>query len=101
VNKLRLLKKLNDEGFFDCLTGDELHVFLIMIAGSRENGEGEIFPSRIRRVFGRGFSPDRLREICATLEAKGLVAITSFHPGHGSNLNHISVGYRILYTNIN
>ncbi|HEY3309216.1 MAG TPA: hypothetical protein VGJ93_12240 [Desulfuromonadaceae bacterium] len=94
MNKLRLLKKLNDEGLFECLTGEELHAFLIMIAWSRENGEGKILPGQIGRAFGRDFSPERFKGICAKLEEKHLVVITTSQPRHGTGLG---VTYRILF----
>lgn len=100
MNKLRLLKKLNDEGLFECLSSEELRIFLIMIAGSRENGEGEILPGQISWVFGKDFSSERLKEICAKLEEKRLILITTSHPGRGAGLKSPGVIYRILFTNI-
>lgn len=100
MNKLRLLKKLNDEGLLECLTGEELRIFLIMIAGSRENGEGQILPGQISWAFSKEFSSERIMEICAELEEKRLVVITTSHLGHGTSLNNLNVTYRILFTNI-
>ena len=100
MNKLRLLKKLNNEGLLECLTGEELRIFLIMIAGSRENGEGEILPGQICWAFSKEFSSERIMEICADLEEKRLVVITTSHPAHGASLNNLSVTYRIIFSRI-
>ena len=94
--KLRLLKKLNDEGLFERLTGEELRIFLIMIAGSRDNGEGEILPGQIGWAFGKDFSFESFKEICAKLEEKRLIVITTSLPEHGTSLNGLSVTYRII-----
>lgn len=95
MNKLHLLRKLNDDGLFACLTSEELHLFLLMIAGSTENGEGEILLGRIRWIFGKDFSSERLKDVCSKLEKKRLVRIT-YHSELGAKRHGLAVTYRIL-----
>lgn len=95
MNKLRLLKKMHDEGSFDCLTKEELHLFLLMIAGCNENGEGEILAGQIKWVFGKDFSPDRLNDICGKLEEKHLILLISRRM-HGTKRRSLIVAYRIM-----
>ncbi len=92
MNKLHVLKKLNDDGLFAGLTGEELRLFLLMIANSTEHGEGEILLDRIRWIFGEAFTSERLVEICGSLERKRLVRITC----RSNQGNERSVAYRIL-----
>lgn len=96
MNKLRLLKKLNNEGLFECLTGEELHLFLLMIAGCNEHGEGEILSGQIRWIFGKNFPSERLNDICGQLEKKQLLLIISLHR-HCAKRRGLVVAYRILF----
>ncbi|BCS52059.1 hypothetical protein [Geobacter sp. SVR] len=95
MDKLRLLKKLNDEGTLECLTSAELRIYFIMLAGSRKNGEGEIFADRLRWTFGEDFSHEKLAKICAGLEQKGLVVITALSSQNACG-NNPGLGYRLL-----
>jgi hypothetical protein len=97
VNKLRLLKKLNDEGIFERLTSEELRLYLIMIAESGNNGEGELCLERLSGTLGRKVSPARLARVCAALEQKGLLTLTT-PCCHGTG-DSLRVSYRILCTN--
>lgn len=91
MNKLGLLRTLNNEGVFADLTGEELRLFLLMIAGSTENGDGEILLGRISWAFGEKFPLHRLRDICASLEKKQLVRVSS-RLGQGGR----TIAYRII-----
>lgn len=95
MDKLRLLRQLNDNGLFACLTAEELRLFLLMIACSRENGDGEILLSRIRWIIGSDFNLERLNEISCALEKKHLIRITC-RPISGARRHAPTLAYRII-----
>jgi hypothetical protein len=95
VNKLRLLRKLNDDELFGCLSGEGLRLFLLMIAGSAETGEGEIHLSQIVWILGKDFSPKQLEKICEELQKKQLVCLT-YRPDQDIRQHGLAVMYRIL-----
>lgn len=95
MNRLRLLKRLNAEGLLDDLSGDELRLFLLMIANCRDNGEGELHGDAISRIFGRDFTKKQLDNLCT--ELKKLRATSSCFRScakHGG----LVMTYRILFT---
>ncbi len=89
MNKLRLLRKLHDGELFDCLSGEELRLFLLMIVDSNESGEGELHLGYLGLLFGGEISRKGLENICEELQKKQLVRLTKI-PGCES-----TVMYRI------
>lgn len=94
MNKLRLLRKLKDDGQLGRMSGEELRLFLLMIAGSTETGEGEILTSRIGSILGKNYSSERLMEICEALEKKHLVRLT-YCSCHDRRRQRLAVKYCI------
>lgn len=96
MNKLHLLKKLNqDNELFGCLSGEELRIFLLMLADCTETGEGEILLSLASRIFGMDISADKFTGICEELQKKRLVCLSS-QPEYGTSQSGFAVKYRII-----
>jgi hypothetical protein len=97
VNRFRLLKRLNTERLLEHLSGDELRLFLFMIANCKNNGEGELHGAELRRIFGRDFTMKRLNDLCAKLD-KVLVARITYRFRSCTVYSGLVMTYRIVFT---
>lgn len=75
MDKEKILKKiLKEEVVLSALSVDALKLYLLFLAFAE--GEGGIIDYRtIKRAFGESFDFKRLKDVCASLAASGLVAI--------------------------
>ncbi|MDO8446091.1 MAG: hypothetical protein Q7T53_08335 [Deltaproteobacteria bacterium] len=59
----------------DNLNTDEIRLYLILLANSRDNGDGKMLLRIINGVLGEGFSMDRLKAACRKLSEYGLIEV--------------------------
>lgn len=73
MDKLSILQSVKRCKIMDNLNTDEIRLYLILLANSRENGDGKILFRVINGVLGEGFSRDRLNAACRKLAEYGLI----------------------------
>lgn len=96
MDKLHLLQILMNDELVVRLNREELHLFLLMVAASNDNGEGKILPGQLRRVLGNDFSLRRFNDICAELGKKGLITVTTPSTRYCTKRCDFVVAYRIV-----
>lgn len=72
MEKLRLLRSV-EQANLQHLEADELRMYLLLLATSRENGEGIISYKSIRKALGKYFPADRMLTVCRNLRQQGLI----------------------------
>ncbi|MBI4744984.1 MAG: hypothetical protein HY786_00195 [Deltaproteobacteria bacterium] len=75
MDKLRILQSVKRCKMIDNLNTDELRLYLILLANSRGNGDGKILLRGINRIFGEGFSVNRVKTACSKLAEYGLIEV--------------------------
>lgn len=86
MDKLRTLQSVEMNKIMDGLGADEARIYLILLANSRENGDGKILLRVVNGVIGEGFSMDRLKAICRKLAECGLIEV------HAPSLEQVKGG---------
>lgn len=77
MDKLRTLRSAKRCKIMDNLNTDETRLYLILLANSRENGDGKILLRVINGVLGEGFSMNRLKAACRKLAECGLIEVSA------------------------
>lgn len=88
MDKRRILRALKESGTCALLTGDEIRLYLLLLAASRENGQGVIPRSVIRETLGTNHPPIRLTLACMRLEQLGLIEFDHRHTRSGNELRY-------------
>lgn len=77
MDKLLILQSARRIKIMNTLNADETRLYLILLANSRENGDGKILLRVINGVIGEGFSMDRLKVACLKLAECGLIEVSA------------------------
>jgi hypothetical protein len=95
VDKLRILKEFERLAFGDILETDEIRLYLLLLAYSREAKSGEITYRTVKDALGEGFSPDRFKQACLRLASNNLIEVV-FPPLNRIIVGDFSLMYRIF-----
>lgn len=96
MNKLHLLRRINDNEQFSRLSTKELHLLLLMIACSANNSKGDILLSRIKRIFNYNLSSEEIVRICEKLRNKEFVSL-KYQPVCIEGKKDFCIMYQILH----
>lgn len=77
MDKVRILQSVKRSKIMDGLDIDEAKLYLILLANSRENGDGNILLKSINGVIGEEFSIAKLKAVCRKLEKCELIEVTA------------------------
>lgn len=89
MKKRFLLKTLYETGTNALLSGDELRLYVLLLAAADNNGRG-VIPCRVlTEALGPLTPPGRLTFMCRRLEELGLIQL------HGSPITAVIIGYRL------
>lgn len=77
MDKLSILQSVKRSKIMDNLNTNEIRLYLILLANSRENGDGKILLRVINGVLGEGFPIDRLKAACCKLSKYGLIDVSA------------------------
>lgn len=94
MDKLRILRNV-EQASLQHLGADEIRMYLLLLATSRENGEGIISYKSIRKAFGTYFHADRMLNVCRNLRKRGLIE-AKFPPLDELAEQDFALNYRIV-----
>ncbi len=80
VDKLSVVQAFERAAFRTELDGDGIRLFLLLLAGTGQEGSAAIAYRAIRAAMGEEFSPARLRGACHELGRHGLMEVVSLLP---------------------
>lgn len=82
MGKLRTLQSVKRSEIMDNFDIEEIRLYLLLLANSGENGDGEILLKVINGngAFGKGFSRDRLNAACRKFAEYGLIEVLPLSP---------------------
>lgn len=89
MDRLELLRELEELVLASNLTGDELRLYILFLSNCVESGNGEIDYRTITNAMGKGFSQGTLSKICRGLSARRLIKVTSTIPERATAENFI------------
>ncbi len=75
MDKLWILKSV-EQAILENLEADGIRLYLLLLANSMENGEGNISYKTIRKALGADFHANGILGICRDLRKQGLIKIT-------------------------
>ncbi|WP_298268289.1 hypothetical protein [Geobacter sp.] len=90
MDKRSILKTLNNSGIWSLITGDEIRLYLILLAAATENGQGVLPYRTIQRALGIAHHIGRVLLTCLRLQELGLIELEHRLP-HNRN----EIRYRI------
>ncbi len=79
MDKLRILREV-EQAILAHLEADGIRLYLLLLANSRETGEGNIGYKTIRKALGADFHASRVLDACRDLRDQGLIEIISPPP---------------------
>ena len=77
MDKLHILKEFQKLAFGDILEIDEIRLYLLLLAYSREAKSGEITFRTVKDALGEGFSQARFKHACLRLASNNLIEVVS------------------------
>ncbi|WP_298439190.1 hypothetical protein [Geobacter sp.] len=90
MDKLAIINALNKSGICALITGDEIRLYLILLAAAAENGHGVLPHHVIQRALGATLPAGRLILACLRLQELGLIELE-----HRTPHNRNEISYRI------
>jgi hypothetical protein len=94
MNKLRILREV-EQAILVHLEADGIRLYLLLLANSGENGEGNIGYRTIRKALGTDFHASRVIDACRDLRGQGLIEVISPPPDNLAE-HDFALIYRIV-----
>jgi len=94
MDKLRILREI-EQAILAHLGADGIRLYLLLLANSREAGDGKIGYGTIRNALGADLHASRVMDACRELQDQGLIEIISTLPDNLTE-HDFALVYRIV-----
>lgn len=94
MDKLRILRSV-DPSTLRRLEADEIRLYLLLLASSRDSGEGEVGYDSLRQAFGPSFILEKVVKACRSLRRHGLIEAPYLLPDDSAEQDYV-LRYKIV-----